>query len=158
MGMSRRRSGNPEKELPQQRGRMMTGISAAVLSAALVGCGESKAPAVAQAPAATPAPTTAAAPAKPAASLTLVEPTDGVFSGHIDLFRWNAVEGADGYVIRILGSDGRLVFESPVVTATEARLPKTVGLEPEAHTWSVTARNGSAVIATSPTFKFSITP
>jgi len=50
------------------------------------------------------------------------------------------------------------VFESPVLTATEARLPKTVGLEPEAHTWSVTARKGGEVIATSPVFKFSITP
>jgi hypothetical protein len=138
---------------------MMAVISAAVLSAALIGCGQSQTPAVVEPPGVAPAaPAPAAAPAKPAASLSLVEPTDGVFSGHIDLFRWTAAESADGYVIRILGSDGRVVFESPVLTATEARLPKTVGLEPEAHTWSVTARKGSEVIATSPTFKFSITP
>ena len=139
--------------------RMMAGASAAVLSAALVACGQSKAPAVAEAPAASaPASAPAAPPAKPAASVSLVEPTDGVFSGHIDLFRWSAADGADGYVVRILGSDGRVVFESPVLTATEAHLPKTVALEPEAHTWTVTARKGGDVIATSPMFKFSITP
>lgn len=138
------------------RGRVITGMSAAALSAALVACGPSTP--VAEAPAAKPASAPAAAPAKPAASLSLIEPTDGVFSGHIDLFRWSAVDGADGYLIRILGSDGRVVFESPVLTVTEAHLPKTVALEPEAHTWSVTARKSGEVIATSPTFKFSITP
>ena len=141
------------------RGRVMTGMSAVALSAALAGCGQNEranSGPPPQAPGAAPAP--AAAPARPAASLSLVEPTDGVFSGHIDLFRWTAVEGADGYGIKILGSDGRVVFESPVLTATEARLPKTVGLEPEAHTWTVTARKGGEVIATSPVFKFSITP
>jgi hypothetical protein len=135
--------------------RWARGVGAAVLSAGLAACGQAP---VVEAPGTPPPSPPAAAPAKPAASLTLVEPTDGVFSGHIDLFRWNPVEGADGYVIRILGSDGRVVFDSPVLTTTEARLPKTVGLEPEAHTWSVTARKGSEVIATSPTFKFSITP
>ena len=128
-----------------------------MLTAAAAGCGQSSSPAVAEAPAAsTPAPS--AAPAKPAASLTLLEPADGVFSGHIDLFRWTAVEGADGYAIKILGSDGRVVFENPALTAAEAHLPKTVALEPEAHTWTVTARKGGEVIATSPMFKFSITP
>lgn len=141
-----------------RRDRVVTAASALVLAALLVACGQGK-PAVAEAPAASPArPAPAAAPAKPAASLSLVEPIDGVFSGHIDLFRWTAAEGADGYVVRILGSDGRVVFESPVLTVTEAHLPKTVALEPEAHTWSVTARKGGDVIATSPTFKFSITP
>ena len=140
----------------KHRARWARGLGAAVLSAGLAACGENKT-GVVESPG-TPAPAPASAPAKPAVSLSLIEPTDGVFSGHIDLFRWNAVDGADGYVIRILGSDGRLVFESPVLTATEARLPKTVGLEPEAHTWSVTARKGSDVVATSPTFKFSITP
>lgn len=130
--------------------RVIAGASAAVLSATLVACGQGNT--------STPASAPAAAPANPAASLTLVEPTDGVFSGHIDLFRWTAVDGADGYVVRILGSDGRVVFESPVLAATEAHLPKTVALEPEAHTWTVTARKGGEVIATSPVFKFSITP
>ncbi len=110
-----------------------------------------------------PPPTAPAAPAprsapKPTTTVTLLEPTDGVFSGHIDLFRWTAVEGADGYAIKILGSDGRVVFESPTLTVAEAHLPKTVALEPEAHTWTVTARKGGDVIATSPVFKFSITP
>jgi len=132
---------------------------AATLTAAAVGCGQSNTPAVAEAPAASPrASAPSAAPAKPAASLSLLEPTDGVFAGHIDLYRWTAVDGADGYVVRILGSDGRVVFESPALTVTEARLPKTVALEPEAHTWTVTARKGGEVVATSPAFKFSITP
>lgn len=127
---------------------------AAVALMAVAGCGQSS-----PAPASTPAPpAAAAAPAKAPASLTLIEPVDGVFSGHIDLFRWSAADGADGYVVRILGSDGRVVFESPVLTVTEAHLPKTVALEPEAHTWTVTARKGGEVIATSPVFKFSITP
>ena len=129
---------------------------AAVALMAVAGCGQSS-----PAPASTPAPqppAAAAAPAKAPASLTLIEPVDGVFSGHIEVFRWTAVEGADGYVVRILGSDGRVVFESPVLTDTEAHLPKTVALEPEAHTWTVTARKGGEVIATSPVFKFSITP
>lgn len=140
------------------RDRLMVAASAAVMAATLVACGENKTPVVIEAPGTPPPSAPPAAPEKSAASLSLVEPTDGVFSGHIDVFRWSAVDGADGYVIRILGSDGRVVYESPALTATETRLPKTVGLEPEAHTWSVTARNGGAVIATSPTFKFSITP
>lgn len=141
------------------RDRVLAGASAAIVSAALAGCGPSSTPAVAEAPAAsTPASAPAAAPAKPAASMSLIEPTDGVFAGHIDLFRWSAADGADGYVVRILGSDGRVVFESPALTVTEVRLPKTVALEPEAHTWTVTARKGGEVIAASPTFKFSITP
>ena len=142
--------------LSKWRERVRAGAIAAMLSAGLVACGQAP---VAEAPAASPrASAPPAAPAKSAASLSLLEPTDGVFAGHIDLFRWTAVDGADGYVVRILGSDGRVVFESPALTATEARLPKTVALEPEAHTWTVTARKGGEVVATSPAFKFSITP
>jgi hypothetical protein len=37
-------------------------------------------------------------------------------------------------------------------------LPATVALEPEPHAWSVSARKGGEVLATSPTFKFTITP
>ena len=44
------------------------------------------------------------------------------------------------------------------MTATETQLPETVALEPEVHTWTVTARKGGEVIATSPTQKFTITP
>ncbi len=132
---------------------------AAVVALMVAGaaCGQSEPASSGPPPQAPAAPAPPPAP-KPTTTVTLLEPTDGVFSGHIDLFRWTAVEGADGYVIKILGSDGRVVFESPALTATEARLPKTVGLEPEAHTWTVTARKGGDVIATSPTFKFSITP
>ncbi len=123
---------------------------------AAVGCGPS-APAPGSTPAAS-APAPAAQAAKPAPVVTLLEPTDGAISGHIDLFRWSAAEGTDAYVVRILGSDGRVVFEGPSQAATEAHLPKTVALEPEAHTWSVTAHKGGEVLVASPVFKFTITP
>jgi len=80
-------------------------------------------------------------------------------SGHIDTFRWSAVEGADGYIIIIKAVTGdRTVWESPQLTVTETKLPATVALEPEVHTWSVTARKAGEVIATSPVNRFTITP
>lgn len=80
-------------------------------------------------------------------------------SGHIDTFHWSAVDGADGYVIKIVAVTGnRTVWESAPMTATETRLPATVALEPEVHTWTVTARKGSDVLATSATQRFTITP
>ena len=79
--------------------------------------------------------------------------------GHIDMFRWSPVAGADGYVIRIVAVTGnRMVWESAPMTATETKLPATVALEPEVHTWSVEARKGTEVLATSPTQRFTITP
>ena len=96
---------------------------------------------------------------KPATTLTLLEPAEGAMSGHIDLFRWSPVAGADGYVIKIVALTGnRVVWESEPLTVTETKLPATVALEPEPHSWSVTARQGTEVLATSPTFKFTITP
>jgi hypothetical protein len=138
---------------------MIQRVLALLITLGVAACGQTD-PASAPAPASTPAPA-ASAPAaapKPAATVTLLEPIDGAIAGHIDLFRWSAVDGADGYVVKILGSDGRTVYESPAAPAIEVHLPKTVALEPEAHTWSVTARKAGAVIATSPTFKFQITP
>lgn len=80
-------------------------------------------------------------------------------SGHLDLFRWSPTAGADSYVIRIVALTGnRVVWESEPLTVTETKLPATVSLEPEAHSWSVTARKGTEVLAASPTFKFTITP
>ena len=69
-----------------------------------------------------------------------------------------AVPRAD-YVIRIVAVTGnRVVWESEPMTAAETRLPATVALEPEVHQWSVTARKGGEVIATSATQRFTITP
>lgn len=80
-------------------------------------------------------------------------------SGHIDTFRWSPVQGADGYVIKIVAVTGdRTIWESQPLTATETKLPPTVALEPEVHTWSVSARKGAEVLATSPTQRFTITP
>ena len=63
------------------------------------------------------------------------------------------------YVITIKAVTGdRTVWESAPMTVTETKLPSTVALEPEVHTWSVSARKGAEVIATSPTLKFTITP
>jgi hypothetical protein len=89
----------------------------------------------------------------------IVEPAEGSSSGHIDLFRWTPVEGATGYRMRLTAStDGRTIWESPVVAETEAHLPNTVALEPEAYVWTVTAMKGDAVIATSPMSRFAVTP
>ena len=123
-----------------------------------VACGQNAAsPASTSTPAAAPA-APAAAP-KPAATITLVEPIDGAMGGHIDTFRWSPVAGADGYVITIRAVTGdRVVWESAPMATTEAKLPATVALEPEVHTWTVTARKGSEVLATTAPQKFTITP
>ena len=79
-------------------------------------------------------------------TLSLLEPAEGAMGGHIDMFRWSPVDGADGYVIRIVAVTGdRVVWESAPMTATETKLPPTVALEPEVHTWSVSARKGGSV-------------
>ena len=121
---------------------------------AAVGCGQN----------ATPPPATASAPAAPAApkaaaTISLLEPAEGAMGGHIDTFRWSPVEGADGYVIKITAVTGdRVVWESAAMTATETKLPATVALEPEVHTWTVAARKGSEVLVMSAPQKFTITP
>jgi hypothetical protein len=136
-------------------------VSALFFAAA---CGGSETPAPASpaaAPAVTPsAPATAAATTpKPAGTVTLLEPADGAMSGHIDTFRWSPVAGADGYVLIIKAVTGdRVVWESAPMAVTETKLPATVALEPEVHTWSVFASKGGQVLATSPTLKFTITP
>ena len=80
-------------------------------------------------------------------------------SGHIDTFRWSPVAGAETYVITITAVTGnRVVWESAPMAATETKLPPTVALEPEVHTWKVDARKGSDVIATSAVQTFRITP
>jgi hypothetical protein len=79
--------------------------------------------------------------------------------GHIDMFRWSPVAGADGYVIKIVAITGnRKVWESAPMTVSETHLATTVALEPEVHTWTVSARKGSEVLATSVPQKFTITP
>jgi hypothetical protein len=141
-------------------------IPRAIILVALVGAGcsnQGMQPDQQAAPAAAPAPAAAAPEAKPAeaapsGTLTLMEPADGQFSGHVNLFRWSAVSGADGYKIKISTGAGRVVWESAVIAETETHPPNTVALEPEPHTWVVTALKGTEVIATSPTFRFTITP
>jgi hypothetical protein len=140
--------------------RVLACVAPVALIAFTVACGGG-APASAPAPA--PAPAPAAAPAaeapKPAGTLTLVEPIEGAMGGHIDMFRWSPVEGADGYVIKITAVTGdRVVWESPVMTATETRLPATVALEPEPHIWQVTARKAGQPLVASAVQKFTITP
>jgi hypothetical protein len=128
-----------------------------IVVVAAAGCGQNAAPPASTATT-TPAAPVAAAP-KPAATLTLVEPAEGAMGGHIDTFRWSPVDGADGYVIKIVAITGdRVVWESAPMTATEATLPKTVALEPEVHTWTVSARKGSEVLVTSAPHRFTITP
>jgi hypothetical protein len=132
---------------------------AASLLAFSVACGspESPAPASTPAPAASPAP--GAAPASPAADLKVVEPAEGSSSGHIGLFTWTAVAGADGYRMHLAAAtDNRTIWDSPVLTTNEAHLPNTVALEPEAYVWQITALKGTEVLATSPLSRFTVTP
>jgi hypothetical protein len=127
---------------------------------AAAGCGQNAADSATSGPApAAPAPPSAPAAPKPATTVTLIEPVEGAMSGHIDTFRWEPVDGADGYVIKIVAVTGdRVVWESQPMTATETKLPATVALEPEVHTWSVSARKGGNVLVTSATQRFTITP
>ncbi len=139
--------------------RVVASVVPVALITLTVACGGG-APASAPAPSAAPAPAAAPAEApKPSVTLSLLEPIEGASGGHIDMFRWSAVDGADGYVVKIqANSDGRVVWESPVLTATETRLPTSVALEPEAHTWQVSARKAGQVLVASATQKFTITP
>ena len=140
------------------RSAMSSVVVMFTVALAACGGGESSAPSAAPAAPAPGAPAATLAP-KPAGTLSLVEPGEGAMAGHIDMFRWSPVEGADGYVITIKAVTGdRTVWESVPLTTTETKLPTTVALEPEVHTWSVTARKGSDVLATSATQKFTITP
>jgi hypothetical protein len=110
-------------------------------------------------PPAPPAAPAAPAPPKPATTVTLIEPSEGAMGGHIDTFRWAPVDGADDYVIKIIAVTGnRTVWESPPMKETETHLPPTVALEPEVHTWSVSARKGGQVLVSSPSQRFTITP
>ena len=126
-----------------------------VFSVACGGSPQSAAPATpATAPEApaTPAPAATTAPA-------LIEPAEGSSSGHISLFRWSAVDGATGYRMRLNATtDGRVIWESPVITETETHLPNTVAMEPEGYFWTVTALKGDAELGTSPTGRFTVTP
>ena len=91
--------------------------------------------------------------------MEIIEPAEGSSSGHIDLFRWQPVNGATGYRMHLTAAtDGRTIWDSPVLTTTEAHLPNTIALEPEAHVWSVTALKGDAVIAESGIHRFLVTP
>lgn len=141
--------------------RARTSFSVIAVSAVLVlaaACGGSPdTPAPSAAPAQAPA--TAPAAESPAAALTIIEPGEGSSSGHIDYFRWSAVEGADGYRMRLNAvTDGRLIWESPVLATPEAELPNTIALEPESYVWQVTALRGETTLAQSAPARFSVTP
>jgi len=128
--------------------------SALVFTAACGGSPEAPAPAATAAPAAAPA----ASPATPGV-VAVIEPSEGFSSGHISVFRWSPVEGADGYRMRLNATtDGRLIWESPVMQETEAHLPNTVAMEPEGYVWQVTALKGDAVMAQSAPTRFAVTP
>jgi hypothetical protein len=131
-----------------------------IVVVAAAGCGQNATePATGGPAAAAPAPASAPAAPKAATTVRLIEPGEGAMGGHIDTFRWEPVDGADGYVVRIVAVTGdRVVWESAPMAATETKLPPTVALEPEVHTWSVSARKGGTVLATSPTQRFTITP
>jgi hypothetical protein len=133
-------------------------IAFALIVTAACGGGQSSTPAPSATPAAS-APSSPAAAPVPAATISLLEPIEGAMGGHIDTFRWSPVAGADGYVIKITAVTGdRVVWESAPMAATETKLPPTVALEPEVHTWTVSARKGTAVLVSAAPQKFTITP
>ena len=135
-----------------------TAVVFVVMLAAACGS-DSSSPPPASTPAATPSASAPAAAPKAAGTVSLLEPIDGAMAGHIDTFRWSPVAGAEGYVITIRAVTGdRVVWESQPIAVTETKLPATVALEPEVHTWSVSARKGTEVLAASPTQRFTITP
>jgi hypothetical protein len=138
--------------------RFVSSLCAGVIVIAAAACGNNN-NATSEPPPAAPASPAAPAAPKASSTVTLLEPGEGAMGGHIDMFRWQPIEGADGYVIRIVAVTGnRVVWESEPITATETKLPPTVALEPEVHQWSVTARKGGNVIATSAIQRFTITP
>ncbi|HQZ37511.1 MAG TPA: hypothetical protein PLH72_00625 [Vicinamibacterales bacterium] len=112
-----------------------------------------------QTPAESAVPPAQGAPAAAAPVVTLIEPALGSSSGHIDLFRWEPVAGADGYRVRVTAAaDQRVVWDSPVITGTEVDLPNTVALEPESYYWQVTALKGGQVLVASTPSRFLVTP
>jgi len=137
-------------------------VAVATIALITAACGGSEPAATPAAAPATPPAATAAATAEAPATAGVVritEPAEGSSSGHISLFRWAPVEGATGYKMHLTAStDGRTVWDSPVVTETEAHLPNTIALEPEGYVWTVTAMKGDAVVATSPASRFTVTP
>ena len=66
--------------------RVLAYVAPVALIVATVACGGS-------APAPAAAPVAEAVPATPAGVVTLLEPIEGAMGGHIDMFRWSAVEG-----------------------------------------------------------------
>ena len=131
-------------------------LTAGALVAATAACGGNE-PATGPAPA--PSATAPAAPAAAPGVVAILEPAEGSSSGHIDLFRWSPVDGATGYRMHLAAAtDSRTIWDSPVLSTTEAHLPNTIALEPEAHVWTVTALKGDAVIADSGTHRFLVTP
>jgi hypothetical protein len=131
--------------------RLVSLAGFALLALNLVACGgsSSSSPAAAQ----SAAPGAAAAP-----TITLTDPPSGTFAGHFDSFRWTAVDGADGYRMKITSGDGRVIWESDVLKTAEAHLPSSVSIEPESYFWTVTALKGTAPLVTSAQSKFTVTP
>jgi hypothetical protein len=146
------------------RSRLTVVLSTAVVVLMTAACGGgSSTPAEAPATPAPAADTSAAAPATPAAApagvIIPLEPKEGSSSGHIDLFRWEAVPGAESYVVKVTAvTDGRVLWESPALTTTEAHLPNTIALEPEAYFWQVTASAGGKQVAETGAIRFLVTP
>jgi hypothetical protein len=132
--------------------RLIFSTSFALLFFALASCGGSSS----NTPATAVAPGAASAPSSPV--ITLTEPPSGAFAGHFDSFRWTAVDGADGYRMKITSRDGRVVWESELLKTAEAHLPSSVSIEPESYFWQVTALKGGSTLATSAQSKFTVTP
>jgi hypothetical protein len=89
--------------------------------------------------------------AEPADGLAPFEPR--VASGAVT-FRWHRAPGAEGYLVRILGADLRVLHESPVTADTSRvltlREPPLDALENEVAYWQVVALAAGAPLEESP--------
>jgi hypothetical protein len=73
-------------------------------------------------------------------------------------FRWNTVEGADSYRIRLFREDGLLLWTSEALTETKADWPSGVAPAPGRYFWDVEAFREGRSVARSELQAFARTP
>lgn len=90
-----------------------------------------------------------------AVSVTLLRPADGAV---LDAggFAWSPVREADAYRVQVNAADGQVIWESPLVTASEVRVPAGVTIPPGTHFWHVTALHAGELLGTSPLSRVSV--
>jgi hypothetical protein len=94
----------------------------------------------------------------PAASVvTLVAPLGDVTAAP-SVFRWNAVDGARAYRVRLSSDEGVPIWTRDEVEGTSVRLPDSISLRRGRYFWRVTASADGDVIAESALTPFVVRP